>query len=90
VDLGQLPRTYFDETIMILLEICNVFSAVGACLGMLLLAHKNKLGFVIFFGVEISMSYIGWVTQQYGIIVMSLLYFLSNIYAFYKWTTAEK
>ena len=73
---------------MDLLHVCNYVSAIGAVIGMLLIAHKRKIGFVVFVFVEISMIYIGYCTKQYGIIVMSIFYFMANIYAWYQWSKA--
>jgi hypothetical protein len=68
------------------LQIINVLVAIGAFTGIMLLAHKRKLGFVVFFGVEICMFYIGLMSQQYGVLAMSIIYFFSNIYAYYQWS----
>lgn len=71
---------------MSLLYIANILSSIGALIGIMLLAHKRKLGFVVFFGVEACMFYIGLMSGQYGVLAMSIIYFFSNIYAYYQWT----
>lgn len=73
-----------------MLEIANVLVAVGAFTGIMLLAHKKKLGFIIFFGVEACMFYIGLMSEQYGVLAMSIIYFFSNIYAYLCWRRDEK
>lgn len=72
-----------------MLVLMNIIAALSAIVGVLLLAHKVKWGFAVYFITELSMGYIGWKTQQYGICVMSLLYFCANIYAYAKWTIEE-
>ncbi len=69
-----------------IIEIVNVLVAVGAFSGIMCLAHKLKIGFVIFFGVEVGMAYIGYMSGQYGVIAMSIIYFFSNFYAYYQWS----
>lgn len=72
-----------------MLILANFLSAVGAFTGIMMLAHKRKFGFVIFFGVEICMFYIGFMSGQYGVLAMSVIYFFSNIYAYYQWSKAD-
>lgn len=69
-----------------LLHLVNILSAIGAFTGIMLLAYKRKLGFVVFFGVELCMFYIGLISGQYGVLAMSIIYFFSNIYAYIKWS----
>lgn len=69
-----------------LLQLVNILSALGAFCGIMLLAHKRKLGFVVFFGVELCMFYIGLMSDQYGVLAMSIIYFFSNIYAYWQWS----
>jgi len=71
---------------MNLLLVVNILVAICSVLGILLLAHKKKSGFIIFFIVEACMFYIGLETKQYGILSMSVTYFFSNIYAYYCWS----
>lgn len=73
----------------ILLTLANIVSVIGSFAGMIFIAHKKRIGFVIFFFVECSMSYIGYMTEQYGIILMSVLYFTANMYSFYCWSTGD-
>ncbi len=69
-----------------ILEIANFIAAFGAAIGIALLAHKRKSGFFIFFGVELCMFYIGYMTDQYGVLAMSVIYFFFNIYGYYQWS----
>lgn len=69
-----------------MLAIANFLAALGAFTGIMLLAHKQKVGFVVFFGVEICMFYIGLMSSQYGVLAMSVIYFFSNIYAYILWS----
>jgi hypothetical protein len=69
-----------------MLAIANFLAAVGAFTGIMMLAHKRKLGFVVFFGVEMCMFYIGLMSSQYGVLAMSVIYFFSNIYAYIQWS----
>lgn len=73
-----------------LLQIINILVALGAFTGIMLLAHKQKLGFIVFFMVELCMFYIGYMSAQYGVLAMSIIYFFSNIYAYWQWTKDEK
>jgi nicotinamide riboside transporter PnuC len=66
--------------------IINIVAAVGSLIGILCLAHKIKTGFIVFFIVELCMFYIGMDTKQYGVVAMSIIYFFSNIYAYYQWS----
>lgn len=68
-----------------LLQIVNILSAILAFIGIMLLAHKRKAGFVVFFFVECCMFYIGLMSEQYGVLAMSIIYFFSNIYGYYQW-----
>lgn len=70
---------------MTLLEAVNIIYTICGFIGIMLLAHKNKMGFVVFFVVEVCMGYIGYKTQQQGLVVMAVVYFLSNMYALYRW-----
>ena len=71
---------------MTILFIINIISVILCTLGALCIAHKSKAGFVIYFGVELCMMYIGYSTQQYGLIVMAVIYFVMNIYSYLKWS----
>ncbi len=70
---------------MTTLVILNLAIVPLCILGMYLIAHKNKLGFVVFFAVEVSFAYIGYCTSQYGIMATSVAYFLMNIYSYKQW-----
>lgn len=70
---------------MSLLQFVNVFSALGALIGIICLAYKRKIGFIVFFGVECCMFYIGYKSYQYGVLAMSIIYFFANIFAYFKW-----
>lgn len=68
-----------------LLALISILVAVGAFCGIMLLAHKRKEGFIVFFGVEVCMFYIGYMSAQYGVLAMSIIYFFSNMCAYYQW-----
>lgn len=71
---------------MSLLMLANIVLVLLATIGMHCIAHKRKIGFIIFFGVELCLAYIGYTQAQYGLIVVSIIYFLNNIYAYYRWS----
>lgn len=73
-----------------MLIIMNIIAVISSLVGVLLLAHKVKWGFAIYFVTEISMAYIGWATHQYGLIIMSCVYFSANVYAYTKWHKEEQ
>ena len=66
--------------------IANVLIVLGAMFGMYFIAHKNKYGFIIFLIVEASMAYIGYTTGNWGLVLTAGLYFVMNIYSWYKWS----
>ena len=68
----------------------NVIYPILATSAMLLLAYKNKNAFLLFLVVEVCMMYIGLETKQYGVLLMAVLYFLANIFAYYKWRENER
>lgn len=71
---------------MDILQLANTLAALGAFVGIMLLAHKIKIGLIVFFGVEICMFYIGYMSEQFGVLAMSIIYFFSNIYAYIQWS----
>ena len=78
-----------ETSIMTLLTLANIVIFFSALTGMLLIAHKNKLGFVVFLLVEISMGYIGMATASYGLVVTAIMYAVMNVYSYIKWTRCE-
>lgn len=40
--------------------------------------------------MEASMSYIGYATNNYGLVIAAVLYLIMNVYSYTKWTQAEK
>ncbi len=64
----------------------NVALLVGAIIGMLFIANRNKMGFVVFLFVEASMAYIGVATANYGLVLTAVVYLCMNIYSYVKWT----
>lgn len=75
---------------MTALMFANIVLVIGALTGMYCIAHHNKVGFIIFLGVEASMSYIGYATNNYGLVVAAVLYLIMNVYSYTRWTKAEK
>lgn len=73
---------------MSILLLANITLVLGALIGMWHIANKNKKGFVIFLGVEASMSYIGYATSNYGLVIAAVLYLCMNIYSYLKWSNA--
>lgn len=65
--------------------VLNIIYPILAMLAMYLLAHKNRLGFIVFIFVEAIMLYVGVRTEQYGIASMAILYFIMNMYSYVKW-----
>ena len=68
------------------LVVVNILIPLLSLIGILCLAHKYKTGFVIFLVVEFCMMYIGYTSMQYGIIAQAIVYFFSNIYAYWQWS----
>lgn len=73
-----------------LITIANCTYPVLAMIGMILLAHRKKSAFVVFLFVEILMFYIGAISGQWGIAVMAVMYFITNIYSYCKWAQEDK
>jgi nicotinamide riboside transporter PnuC len=69
-----------------MLVFMNILYPILALIAMIMLAHKIKAAFIIFLFVEILMVYIGVTSGQYGIAVMAVMYFFTNIYAYRKWS----
>lgn len=63
----------------------NILMVVSAVCGMILIAHKNRKGFVVYIITEITFVYIGWASDNYGLCIAGVLYFLINVYSFIKW-----
>lgn len=71
---------------MTFLTFVNLLYPCLALTAMILLAHKIKAAFLIFIFVEMMMVYIGIVSHQFGIIAMAIIYFFTNIYAYWQWS----
>lgn len=71
---------------MTFLTLVNILLVISAIIGMYLVAHKDKRGFVIFTIVEASMGYIGMSTRQYGLTIAAIIYFMMNCYSYAKWS----
>ncbi len=74
---------------MTTLMIVNFITPLFSLIGMILIAHKYKIAFIVFLIVEISLAYIGYTNKQYGLIAMSIIYILSNIYSYIIWSKEE-
>ncbi len=69
-----------------LITIANIIYPILALLAMLMLVHKKKSAFLVFLFVEIIMIYIGVASGQYGIAIMAVIYFFTNIYGYNQWS----
>ncbi len=63
----------------------NIGIVLTTILGLLLIAHKNKIAFVFISIVDLCMIVIGYSSGQYGLIGTGLIYIAGNIYSYYKW-----
>jgi len=68
------------------LIIANIALLVGAIIGMYLIAHRDKRGFIIFLCVEASMAYIGVESGNYGLVLTAVVYLCMNVYSYIKWS----
>lgn len=68
-----------------LLLLANIILPLSAVTGMYCIAHKLKVGFLVFLLAEISMFYVGMETRNYGFMATSCIYFCMNIYSYYCW-----
>jgi hypothetical protein len=66
--------------------IANIILVISAMIGMYCVAHKRKVGFIIFTFVESSMGYIGYSSGNYGLCLAAMLYFGMNIYSYIQWS----
>jgi hypothetical protein len=63
----------------------NILLVASAVIGMFCIAHKKRVGFVIFFLVELCMAYIGEKTGNHGLTTAAGIYLAMNIYSWLKW-----
>lgn len=70
---------------MILLLLANIVLVISAVIGMTLIAHKKKEGFIVFVLVELSMGYIGIETGNIGLTIAAVIYLICNVYSYSKW-----
>lgn len=69
--------------------ILNIISFIGAFAGILCLAHKKSIGFLIFtVVVEPCVGTIGYVSGNYGLTASAIMYIIVNIYGYKKWRKA--
>lgn len=71
------------------IEIINVLYVIAAFSGMLLVAHKKSIGFLVFLVAEMCMLCVGIHSEQYGMVTMALVYFVTNIWAYRKWEKSK-
>lgn len=71
---------------MTLLQLVNIIYPIIAFIAMMMISHHKKEGFLVFLIVEVCMVYIGIKSEQYGVCTMAVIYFLSNIYGYKKWS----
>lgn len=71
---------------MSLLIIANVVLVVSAVIGMVMIAHYRKEGFIVFLLVETSMGYIGLATGNLGLTMAAGIYLVCNVYSYCKWS----
>lgn len=71
-------------------SVCNIILPFAAVIGMYCIAHKLKIGFLVFLLAEMSMMYIGYTTENYGFVCTAILYVLMNIYSYLMWVRDEK
>lgn len=68
------------------LIICNILLCVVAVIGMYYNAQKNKTAFIINSLGLIPAIYIGYVTDNYGIVISSIVYLVMYTYSYIKWS----
>lgn len=69
--------------------IANIIMPISSIIGMYLIAHKNKLGFLVFLILESCMVYLGLESRNYGLIITSLIFAIMNLYSFRLWSKDE-
>lgn len=63
----------------------NIILVISAIIGMWLVAHHNRLGFIVFFITEICYVILGVSTGQFGLIATAGIYLTMNVYSWIKW-----
>lgn len=69
--------------------LANIIMPLSSIIGMYLIAHKNKLGFLVFLILETCMIYLGFTSANYGLILTSLIFAIMNLYSFKLWSKDE-
>lgn len=70
-----------------MLILANIIMVIGSIIGMYLIAHKDKRGFVVFLTTEIALVYIGAHSGNYGLVATAFIYLSMNVYSYTKWST---
>ena len=66
--------------------LANILLPLSAVIGMLCIAHKRKEGFIVFLISEVSMMYVGYISNNPGFIATAMLYFIMNVYSYCQWS----
>lgn len=70
--------------------LANIVMVLGSITGMYYIAHRKKVGFVIFLFTEIALAFLGYTSHNHGLIITALVYLLMNIYSYQTWRKHEK
>lgn len=73
-----------------MVDLVGYFANIFYVLGVILLAHKNKLGFVCCFIANSSYIVVGILSNLSSIIVISVILDILNVYSYIKWAKEEK
>ena len=70
---------------MTLNEVLNIIYPMVAIVAALLVAHRDKKGWLLFLVVEALIITIGMQSKQYGIVFMGTVYVFLHSYSYYNW-----
>ena len=65
--------------------VCPLFTIIG----LYLLGAKNKHAFTVMSGVQVVLIFRLLSINDYGLVLMSIIYILFNVWNFIKWGRAE-
>lgn len=63
----------------------NILYPILAVTAALMVAHSNRLGFVLFLVVEAIVITIGVQVSQWGVVGMGIMYIFIHSYSYQKW-----
>jgi len=65
--------------------VLNILYPILAVTAALMVAHSNRLGFVLFLVVEAIVITIGVQVSQWGVVGMGIMYIFIHSYSYQKW-----